>query len=173
MQEPHLGDTLKVVVDKLQRNIPTMITFMDSVIDQQPWERSSDCVLVSSQPPIAEINLFQLMRDMMGFASMPSLFGEAFMEVNPNILRDTYAMDRGFKWLMTDLPRWIPIPPVITAHIARRNVKDSVTQFFTAYDAVLDGKPLDPVWGDMDDISELIKMRTQIYRGKWSEMATM
>lgn len=166
MQEPHLGNSLQVVIDELQQNIPSMITFTNSVIDQQPWERSSECEVVLTNTPTVEINLFQLMRDMLGWASIPSLFGKAFMEVNPEVLRDVYAMDYGFKWLMSGLPRWFPLPQVIAAHIARKRIKDSMAGFSRAYDAVLDGKPLDPIWGEMDDVSELIKLRTQVYRGE-------
>lgn len=165
MREPYLGETLGVVVKILEDNIANMITFMEGTIDQQPWEKSSGCEVISSAPPTVEIELFSLMRDMMGHASVPSLFGKSFLEVYPDVLNEVYAMDYGFKWLMTGLPRWVPILPLTKAHIARKRARDMVAKFFEAFDKAVDGNP-DPIWGDLDDVSQLIKSRNAIYRGK-------
>jgi hypothetical protein len=38
MKEPYLNQLLKPTIRNLEENIPQMISFTDSEIDQQPWE---------------------------------------------------------------------------------------------------------------------------------------
>jgi len=163
MREPTLTQILNPTIHGLEENIPSMITFLDSPIDQQPWERTSQAVVLSNEDPAIEINLMSLMRDMMGHVSVPALFGRAFMENFPNVLQDLYTMDYGLNWFLMGVPRWLPIPPATRAHLARRRVRQAVAAFHTAYDAVTNGKG-DPAWGDMDDVSQALKMRNAIYR---------
>lgn len=165
MREPFLGALMKATVDRFQHSIPEMISFTASVIDQQPWERSSDCTLVSSKPQMVEVNLLSLLRDLMGSASVPAFFGQSFLENYPHTLQDIYDMDSGMIYLLMGFPRWFPIPGVAKAHIARRRLWDSTIDFYQAYDDFLDGKAVDARWGEMDDVSEVIKGRTLIYKG--------
>jgi len=37
-----------------------------------------------------------------------------------------------------------------------------------ALDAIVDGKPVDPTWGDLDDVSEFIMKRHELFRSKKS-----
>jgi hypothetical protein len=167
MREPSLGAIMKATIDGLQLRIPEMITFTANVIDQQPWEKSSDCTLISSQPPAVEINLLSVLRDLMGYAAIPAFFGQSFLENYPQTLQDIYDMDLGMKFFMMGLPRWFPFPGVAKAHIARHRLWNSTTDFYTAYDDFLDGKPVGNRWGDMNDVCELTKERALIYKGKF------
>lgn len=93
MREPHLSNMLKPTMRNLEDNIPQMISFMDSEIDQQPWERFAKATYISDSE--TELNFCALMRDMMGSASVPGLFGRALMDKYPDLLHDVYDMDAG------------------------------------------------------------------------------
>ncbi len=64
MQEPYLGRVSQAMVRGLEINIPQMISFIDTEIDLQPWERAANAIYISDTE--TEINLMSLMRDMMG-----------------------------------------------------------------------------------------------------------
>jgi len=106
-----------------------------------------------------------LMRDMMGYASVPALFGKAYMENYPDILHDVYDMDAGLYYFLIGFPRWTPWPAVTRAHLARARVWESLNAYHRALDASTDGKPVELSWGDLDDVSELIKKRNIISKG--------
>jgi hypothetical protein len=64
MREPYLGRISQAMVRRLEINIPQMITFIDTEIDLQPWERAANATYISDSE--TEIDLMSLMRDMMG-----------------------------------------------------------------------------------------------------------
>jgi cytochrome P450 len=164
MKEPYLGNMLKRTIRGLEENIPQMVSFMDSPIDQQPWERRANATLIS--PSEVGINLMSVMRDMMGHVSVPALFGRAYLENYPDILHDVYDMDYGMMWFLMGLPRWTPIPSATKAHLARARVSQSLNAFHRALDSVADGKATDSSWGDLDDVSELIMKRHALCKEK-------
>lgn len=141
-----------------------MISFMDSEIDQHPWERSANASSISNSE--TEIDLMSLMRDILGIASIPAIFGRGLLEKHPNILHDLYDMDAGMPYLLTGLPAWTPWPTVSRAHLARRRVWQGLDGLQEALDASVDGKHVDYSWGDLDDVSEFIMKRHAIYKGK-------
>jgi hypothetical protein len=162
MKEPYLSKMLDNTTRNLEKLIPQMVSFMDGPIDQHPWERYANAEWISSKE--MEVDLMSLVRDLMGHASVPSMFGHAFLENNPHVLHDIYDMDDGMMYFMAGLPWFTPWPSVVKAHFARRQAWDSVTKFQIALDAYVDGKHVDANWGDMDDISEFIMKRHEIFR---------
>ena len=167
MQEPHLGILLRRVVRGLEHNIPQMISFIDTEIDLQPWERSGKATFIS--PTEMDINLKSVMRDMMGYASVPAVFGSALMNKYPDILLDLYDMDSGIYFFKLILPAWIPWPGVMKAHLARFRLWQAMNDFQRALDATVDGRPVDSSWGDFDDTSQLILRRHAYFKGKSSD----
>ena len=166
MKEPQLGNMLQRIVSGLEENIPRMISFMESPIDQEPWERSAKGSFVSSFE--TDIDLMALLRDMLGCVSVPAIFGRAYMENYPDILHDVYEMDKGMMWLLMGLPLWTPIPSVARAHIARFRIKQSMNAFHRALDAVAHEKVVDPAWCDLEDVSPLILERHTMFKGETS-----
>jgi hypothetical protein len=73
MREPHLGALLRAVIRGFEYNIPRMMSFVDTEIDLQLWERVSEVTFVSSSE--IEVNLMSLFREMMGHVSIPAFFG--------------------------------------------------------------------------------------------------
>ena len=164
MKEPYLGKMLKGTIQRLQENIPQMITFAESDIDLQPWERWAKASYISDSE--TEIALMPLVRDMMGQASIPGLFGRALLDKYPNILHDVYDMDSGFIYFLMGLPQWTPWPSVNRAHRARRRIWQALDDQQRTLDAAASGKHVDLTWGDLDDVSDLIWKRNEIFRSK-------
>ncbi len=94
-----------------------MISFAESEIDQQPWERFAQAAYLSDTE--TELNLMALLRDVLGNASVPGIFGCALMEKYPDLLHDVYDMDAGLYFFLLGLPAWTPWPGVLKAHMAR------------------------------------------------------
>lgn len=143
-----------------------MITFASSDIDLQSWERFAQADYISDS--ITELNLMPLMRDMMGNASIPGMFGRGILEKYPSLLHDIYEMDAGFTYFLIGLPAWTPWPSVLKAHQARHRVHTAVDDHQKALDAMGEGKHVDATWGDLEDVSELISKRNALYRSEFS-----
>jgi hypothetical protein len=164
MREPHLGSLLRAVIRGFEHNIPRMVSFVDTEIDLQPWERVSDVTFVSSSE--IEANLMSLFREMMGHASIPAFFGQALMEKYPNLLQDIYGMDRGMMFFLMGLPAWFPWPGVMEAHLARFRLWHAMDDLQRVLDATVVGAPVDSSWGDLEDVSEFIMKRHSFFKGK-------
>ncbi|KAM3071989.1 hypothetical protein ACMFMG_008455 [Clarireedia jacksonii] len=162
MKEPYLSRMLDNTTNNLEKLIPQMVSFVESPIDQQPWERYANAEYISSKE--MEVDLMALVRDVMGHASVPSVFGRALLENCPHVLHDIYDLDDGMMYFMAGLPWWTPWPSVARAYFARSQAWDSMTKFHKALDASVDGKHVDPSWGDMDDISDFIMKRHEAFR---------
>ena len=164
MREPLLGNLIERTIRNLEDNIPQMISFIDTEIDLQPWERSAKARFLSSSE--SEINLMSLLRDMLSYASVPAMFGRALLEKCPGILHDVYEMDRGMMYFLMGLPPWTPWPSVMKAHLARARVWQCLDDHQRALDASVDGRSVDSTWGDLDDVSDIIMKRHALFKGK-------
>ncbi|KAJ8064526.1 hypothetical protein OCU04_006856 [Sclerotinia nivalis] len=162
MKEPYLSTMLNGTIRNLEGLIPQMVSFLDSEIDQHPWEKWANAEYISKDE--MEVNLMTLVRDILGNASVPSLFGRAFLENNPHVLHDIYEMDRGMMYFIMGLPWFTPWPSVARAHFSRFQVRGSVKRFHEALDASVDGKHVDSSWGDLDDVSDFILKRHELFR---------
>lgn len=168
MKEPHLGNILKATLKNLEQNIPQMLTFVDTEVDLQPWERFGEAAYISESE--TEIDLMALLRDMLGYASVPAFFGHALLEKYPNLLHDVYDMDKGMHFFLAGLPGWIPWPTISRAHMARFRLWQALDSQQRALDAMAEDKPFDPSWGDLDDLSDLIMKRNKLFRGRITHM---
>jgi hypothetical protein len=99
-------------------------------------------------------------------ASIPAVFGHALMEKYPDIVKDIFEMDNGLYFFMMGLPSWFPWPGVMQAHLARLRVWRTMDDHQRTMDAHAEGKDMDSSWGDLDDVSDFIVKRNEIFRGK-------
>ncbi|EMR84792.1 putative cytochrome p450 protein [Botrytis cinerea BcDW1] len=164
MKEPHLSSMLDKTLRNLEGLIPQMVSFMDSEIDQHPWEKWANAEYISNNE--MEVDLMALVRDILGHASVPSLFGREFLDNNPHVLHDIYEMDRGMMYFIMGLPWFTPWPAVARAYYSRSQIQQSMTKFQEALDATVDGKQVDSSYGDLDDVSEFILKRHELFRSK-------
>ena len=152
-------------ISRIALNLPDLLSFMPSPVDQSPWERVASPSLTSSSPPAVEVDLFALLRNFLGHQATPSLMGQAFLDNNPNVLSDVWALDRGFTWLLTGLPRWLPLPSLTRAHLARARLLSVLTTWHTAYDRIVAGEDPGSEWRDLDaDVSEWMRRRAAKFR---------
>lgn len=169
MKEPQLSKMVDRVIEKMERAIPSMITFTDTPVDQQPWEEAADVSIYASEVPEVYLNLMELMRHLLGEVSLPALMGDRFLEKYPKTLTDLFTMDDGFLWMAAGVTRFFPLPKVFQAYLAQRNLLESLKDFDTALDIMVAGEipaadSLGWDWGDMDDVSEMLVKRAEIYR---------
>ena len=167
LRGPHLASMLSIAIRGMEEQIPNLVTFVSSPVDQLPWERASDVDLVEgSDGKVVEANLCMLIRESLGHLATPALMGRAFMDNNPSILQDLWTFDYGFQWLITGLPRWAPIPRLTRAHLARERLLIAIEAFQVALDLNEEGKDPGSEWRDMDDVSEHMKRRHKVWRQK-------
>lgn len=156
---------IHTITQNLERNIPQMISFINTPIDLQPWEQHAQAQFISSSE--TELNLHSLIRDMTGHAMVPVLFGHTLLEKYSDILHDLYDMEAGRNYLLKKLPPWTPWPGVVQAHMARFKVLQCMDEYQKALDSMVTGMGADASWGDLEDVSEMIMKRNAIYRGKF------
>ncbi len=141
-----------------------MVTFINTDIDLQPWERFAKPRFISNSE--IEVNLFSLISDLLGSASVTAAFGPALLEKYPNVMHDLSVMDSGMHFFLMGLPTLTPYPGVMSANQARQQVLLALDDFQRALDDTVDGKPVDYSWGDMDDVSSFIAKRHTFFKGK-------
>lgn len=164
--EPHLGDMVEVTARKTREGIMNLVTFMESPVDQMPWEKVSEVRLVEKEngEEVVEASLLPLVRDFCAWTANPSIMGTDFLQNFPEFFDDLWALDRGFLYLATGLPRWAPIPILTRAHIARRNNLRRMDVFHERMEQHWNGEKVEPKWSGLDDVGSLIKARMEIYR---------
>ncbi|KAH8821696.1 cytochrome P450 [Xylogone sp. PMI_703] len=165
MKEPHLGNFMRVTVRRIEDIVPSMFSFMEGEVDQHSWERWAHCSYINDNEE--EVDLNAVLRDVLGQASVPAIFGRAYLENNPDILHDVYDLDNGMMYFLMGLPWWTPWPNVVNAHMARWRIRESLAEFSQALEDTLEGRPVDTKWDNMDDVSEFIHKRHEIFRSKW------
>lgn len=161
-----MSTILQTTVKNLQRNIPQMISFISTPIDLQPWEHHAQAQFISASE--TELNLSSLIRNMMGHSLIPSVFGHALLEKHPNVLHDMFEMDLGRNYLPKKLPPWTPWPGVVKAYLARSKVWGALDDHQKVLDAMVEGMGADSTWGDLEDVSEVIWKRNEVYRGMFT-----
>ena len=164
MREEFVVNALAATVAAVENNISTMISGAEGVIDMERWERTAQVEIAPSQSSsgkgsgwTAEANLFALIRDFVGDLTTPVLMGKDFAANYPHILSDLWAADTAFLPLMIGLPAWLP--HLAPAARARDRLVDAVKQHHIAYLKYVKGEDPGPQWGDMSDVSSLMRDR--------------
>lgn len=167
MKEPGLTNMIMDTVEQLEERIPDMVSFTANVVDQNVWERTANMKIGSdSAGKYAEASLFQMLRHFIGQVSSKTLMGETFIRNYPGFLQDVFDLDDGFKWLLMGLPRYVPIPTLTRAHIARRRLHQNIAALYHNLDLEEAGEKQDPEWRHLEDVSKLLRGRNGILRDK-------
>lgn len=103
---------------------------------------------------------------MLGYASIPVVFGRGLLEKYPFLLQDVQTMDDGMIFFLLGLPAVTPWSGVFTAHMARRRVWEAMDGQQKVLDRLARGdNDDDEEWGDLEDASELVLERNRLWRG--------
>lgn len=65
---------------------------------------------------------------------------------------------------VTGMPRWVPIPKLTRAHIARRRLINYMASMHVAAEKKHNGEDPGSEWSDLDNMSDLFKARAEAYR---------
>ena len=159
LREPFITEASMATVRRIQRQTPNLVTFSRSVVDQVPWERSSNVTMdPNSDLPICEASLFSLVRNFAAQISTAGFMGEAIFEAFPNLLDDLWILDSQFMNMSKGAPRWLT-PGLSTAYRARDRLLEDLAVFHAAFVAWDDGRDPGVKFRDLDDVSEPIKQR--------------
>jgi hypothetical protein len=154
-------------IKTLQRQLPELISFCASPIDQMLWERPSNMQITESRKAendAVDVDLFSLLRSFLGYAATPPVFGQAFTDLSETLFEDLFAFNAGMEQLSMGLPRWVPMIGTTRAHLARRRLLQMIAKFQAALDRdVLEGDP-GAEWIELDDVSTLVRERNRLYR---------
>ncbi|KAM0721569.1 hypothetical protein Q7P37_002494 [Cladosporium fusiforme] len=166
MSDPGLRDMTARTAQIAKETIASFVTGSQSLVDQMMWERTAEVEIKTDGKgdKVVEIDLMELTRDWCANAANPSIIGSDFGNNFPDYYRDIWTLDKGFLLLATGLPRWIPIPSLTRAHIARRNLLNKILKFEVAMDKWAAGENPGPEWRDLEDVGPVVKGRVHIYR---------
>ncbi|KAE9969005.1 hypothetical protein BLS_003431 [Venturia inaequalis] len=126
---PHLRlsevskETLRETMTHLEGNLPDLITFNPSMVDQEPWERLAYLEPTEDEEGV-KASLLPLVFLFMTHMTTDSLITQSILsdsdhhEIAPLLL----SFIQSFQLLLTGLPRTIPHPSLPSAHITRRKL---------------------------------------------------
>ena len=166
LTEPSLGGMVERTTRKIQENVLNLATFATSLVDQMPWERTNYVKLATDKAgeQVVEASLLPLIRDFCAHTTNPTIMGSNFLAKFPDFFDDLWTLDRAFLLLAAGLPRWLPIPMLTRAHIARKRILDEIYVFHEAMEKEANGEDPGPDWRDLDDVGTLVKARMPVYR---------
>ena len=139
------------------------MSFASSIVDQNFWERSgfatdiSEASASNGSPNAVEVNPFSLVRNFVGFVTVSS-------DLYPGVLEEMWNLNRGFKYLLLGVHRWVPIPSLTRAHKARFNLLVGMKAFYQALELLATGSESGLPWRDMSDVTELMKGKDSIWQ---------
>lgn len=160
---PGLSNMVNQTVRKTRENINNLVTFLDSPVDQMPWEKVAK-VEVQGGEEVVEASLLELIRDFCAHTANESIMGSDFLHNTPEFLSDLWTLDRGFLLLATGLPRWAPIPALTRAHISRKKNLERLDIYHENLEKWSKGEDVEPKWSSLDDIGSLVKARLPVYQ---------
>jgi hypothetical protein len=166
LSNPGLEEMVQNTIDVTKRNIANLVTFSESRVDQLEWERTSNAETITKPngEQVVEASMMNLIRDFIAANANPSLIGSDFVKNNPEFFLDLWDMDKGFRWLATGLPVWLPIPQIWKARIARSRAFDAVLAYEEAMEKAANGQDPGQEWQSLDDVGPVLTQRMKLYR---------
>ena len=165
-EEPWLGEMVQATTARLRDRVTEFMTFATSPVDQMLWERTAGVEVKKDGEgeEVVEASLLPLVREFVAHIATPSITGSNFVANFSGLFEDLWTFDRGFMFLGMGLPRWFPVLRLTRAHIARKKLLDALYAFHDAMEKEACGQDPGQDWRDLDDVSPLIKARTEVYR---------
>ncbi|KAK5121996.1 hypothetical protein LTR85_004568 [Meristemomyces frigidus] len=166
VSEPSLGEMVSKTAQRTKTSIKDLVTGNESIVDQMHWERTSSANIRTNKSgePVVEASLLPLIRDYVANTANPMIMGSDFLVNFPDVFDDIWGLDRGFLLLAAGLPRWLPIPSLTRAHLAKRRLTEDVSIFHEAMEKEANGENAGPKWTGLDDVGSLVKARMFVYR---------
>jgi hypothetical protein len=169
MREEFLNQALEGTVRAVERTMPGVVSGVSGVVDMEPWERAAKVEIVKSDEKgfVARANLFELAKSLVGTIGTNVMMGRDFLANYPDWLDDFWVADSGFTQLMVGIPGWLPhMRPIIRA---RDRVHAAVVDHRIATLKYLRGEDPGTKWGDLDDVSVVMRQRAV----EWDKAASV
>lgn len=166
LTEPYLGQMVAQTAQRVKGRMTEFVTFSASLVDQMFWERTAIVAVKQdgNGEDVVEASLLPLVREFCAHSANPSIMGSNFVANFPGIFEELWTFDKGFLYLGAGLPRWFPILKLTRAHIARKKLLEAVYAFHDALEKEATGQNPGADWRDLDDVSPLVRARTEAYR---------
>jgi hypothetical protein len=164
--ETFIAESSSAINHLVQRNMPNLVSFCRSQVDQNPWERGISQVEVpdESNQTVCEANLFALLSNFICHNLSAFLMGDSFVDNFPELAEDLGRLDDTFVTLFVGTARWVPNPAASAGHAASDRLRHVMSVFHRALIAVDDGIDPGVELRDLDDASELVKDRMRTFR---------
>ncbi|EEH03789.1 conserved hypothetical protein [Histoplasma capsulatum G186AR] len=165
MREPFASDCSSIALRQIEQNIPNMLSFCSSIVDQSLWERMSAVSLVSDGSGQAcEVNLYTLVRNFAAVTVMSAIMGEDFMEALPNTPDDIRTFNNNFNAIVLGIQRWVPFPGLPTSYRSRRRLLQGMEAFHSAFEVAENGHDPGFDWRQIDEASEFIQSHCRTWK---------
>lgn len=167
LSESTVDGLFNTTVKHLREQMADLVTFNSYPADHMDWERLAHAELVEDNGKgerVMQADFMELMRNFVVKPSVSAIFGTNFANNFAEIWPHLWKLDEGFSTLALDIPRWLPWPKAQRARIALRQLLSNMDEFHEAYEKHLNGEEPGPQWQDLDNVSELVKKRTEIFR---------
>lgn len=163
MREDFLHSALAGTVTAVETSMPALISGISTVVDMERWERAAKVEITrTGQGPddfTARANLFELIRTFVVFIGTDVFKGHEFLANFPGFIDDFWTADAAFTQLMIGVPEWLPS---MRAPIrARDRVHSAVLEHRIAHLKYLAGEDPGTKWGNMDDVSTIMRQRAE------------
>ncbi len=160
------------LVKIIQEDGPNLVSFSESVVDESSWERLSNPRLASKESntdgkegcPSVEVDMFALIRNFVGIMTIRSLMGNDWSDSQSTFVDMLWSFDDGWQSMLMGLPRWLPIPGLSKAYIARRSLCKSLLSFHRAMNNSAAEEALASTTDDFGEVSQLFKERCSIWK---------
>ena len=152
---------------KLVEKAGSLVSFSENKSEMQRWELSADVKVIrtdsSQQPGVVEADLHGLARDFGACIAIPLLYGQDFLDRNPEVLNDLWKFDNNaFPLLMIGFPTWTPLKLFKEGVEARTRIADNLTGLYQRVDQYQKNEPID--FGvHLSDVGRPVFGRSEIY----------
>lgn len=169
-KSPKLHALIHKMASKTQEEAPGLVSSSQSIVDQNFWERFANPEIAhentrpKGKSQAVEVDMFALVRHFVGYVTTSSLAGSNILEVQPRILEQLWNLESKWRYMLLGLPRWLPIPGLPKAYIARRELHHTISSFHESMNNYAAGEALDSAWSDLEDASALFKDRNAVWR---------
>ncbi|KAK8247657.1 cytochrome P450 [Phyllosticta capitalensis] len=165
--QEHAKSLAKKAAVLVVENIPDLMTFNESMVDQLPWERVSmtTTVEVSGKSMYSEADLLPLMREFVGQIMNAAFAGVSFLDDHPTFHECMLALEKNFYIMASGLPRWTPWPGLPAGHIARRTLLRQMVALRESWDREMLGEDVITTATDIGDFSAAYTASQQIMDG--------
>ncbi|EEH21297.1 hypothetical protein PABG_03528 [Paracoccidioides brasiliensis Pb03] len=166
MQEPHASDCSRATIREIERNMPNMLSFCRSIVDQSFWERMSRVSVVSGDGNnrVCEVNLYSLVRNFVAVTTVTTIMGGDFMEALPNTPDDLWKFNGNFNAIVLGIQRFVPFPGLPTSYRSRRRLLQGMEAFHSAFEIAENGHDPGFDWREMDSVSEFMQSQCRAWK---------